>query len=240
MNFLPLLILSAPLPERERPRLMKRALLLVLVGYLVLVAATARAASGDPKEYKTGKLDHWDLLSTGTDCSTSHGIFTGASTHCGKSGVRVYHVLTEDGFDYTVQPDTWDPLKALPLGQQINYRVDEKGAFWTPDPKHGTCNWCSREKQKNFREGNDPDNHHEAKYFVSLVEKSKVLPSAPPLTNKDVVEMFHAGLSESLVIEKINTSSPEFDVTIPALKSLKDSGVSDAVISAMMHRGEPK
>ncbi len=236
MNFLSLFILSAPLPETERPRLMRRALFLVLVVYLL--AATARAA--EPREYKIGKLDHWGFLSTGTDCSTSHGIFTGPSTHCGKSGVRVYHVLTEDGFDYTVQPDTWDPLKALPLGQQIKYRVDEKGAFWTPDPQHGTCNWCSREKMKTFREGNDPDNHHEAKYFVNLVNKSKASPAGPRLTNKDVVEMFQAGLSETLVIEKINTSAPEFDVTIPALKSLKQSGVSDAVISAMMHRGEPK
>jgi hypothetical protein len=44
MNLFLLVGLVVPLPKSERPRLMKRALLLVLMGYLILVAATARAA----------------------------------------------------------------------------------------------------------------------------------------------------------------------------------------------------
>jgi hypothetical protein len=39
-----------------------------------------------------------------------------------------------------------------------------------------------------------------------------------------------------VIIQKINTSKASFDVGIPALKALKDGGVSDAVIAAMMQR----
>jgi len=48
--------------------------------------------------------------------------------------------------------------------------------------------------------------------------------------------MLRLGLSETLIIQKINTSKAAFDLSIPALKSLKDGGISDALISAMMQR----
>jgi hypothetical protein len=70
---------------------------------------------------------------------------------------------------------------------------------------------------------------------VNLVEKRKI-DSSLSITNKEIIDMTHLGLSEALVIQKINTSKAAFDVSIPALKSLKDSGVSDAIIAAMMQR----
>jgi hypothetical protein len=201
---------------------------------VLLLFLSSIALAGEPKEYKKGTLDHWDLLSTGTKCSTTDGIFTGVTTKCGDTGVRAYHVVTEDGFDYTVQPDTYDPFKALPLGQEVKYRIDQKGLFWTPDPKHGSCPFpCNSEQKKEFKQDGNPN--HEAKYLVNLVEKKKVDSSAP-LTNKDVIDMSRLGLSEALIIQKINTAKSAFDVSIPALKSLKESGVSDAVVSAMMQR----
>src|SRR5262249_14977620 len=158
----------------------------------------------------------------------------GVSAHCGSTGVRVYHIVTEDGFDYTVQPDTYDPFKAMSLGQEIKYRLDDKGQFWTPDPKHGSCPFpCNGEKKQQRKQFGDPK--HDAKYHVNLVEKKKVDKSAA-LTNKDIVEMARLGLSETLIVQKINTSKAAFDVSVSALKSLKDSGVSDGVIAAMMQR----
>jgi hypothetical protein len=195
------------------------------------------ALAAGSKDYKLGKIDRWEKLSTGTNCNTTTGLITGVSTHCGKTGVRVYHVVADEGLDYTVEPDTWDPLKALQPGQEIKYRIDVKGAFWTPDPMHGACPWpCTGEKRKEFKEHGDPN--HEAKYFVNLVEKKK-LDSSPTLTNKDIVDMYRIGLSEALILQKINTSKAGFDVSIPALKSLKDNGVSDALIAAMMQRQNP-
>jgi hypothetical protein len=201
---------------------------------LLALLAVPLAFAAEPKEYKLGAVDRWDVLSTGTSCTTTQGILTGVSTHCGKTGVRAYHVFSEDGFDYTVQPDTWDPLKAVQLGQEIKYRIDEKGTLWTPDPKHGACPWpCTGEKRREWKESGDPK--HDAKYLIVLIEKRKT-DSSPTLTNKDIIDMSHLGLSEALIIQKINTSKPAYDVSIPALKSLKDSGISDALISAMMLR----
>lgn len=201
---------------------------------ILLLALIPSAFAGEPKEYKTGTLDHWDMLDTGTNCKTTEGILGGVSTKCGNTGVRVYHIFSQDGFDYTVQPDTYDPFKAMPLGQEIKYRVDQKGLFWTPDPKHGMCPWpCNHEQKAEFKRLGDP--RHEAKYRVSLVEKRKVDSSAA-LTNKDVVEMTRLGLSETVIVQKINTSKAGFDVSVSALKLLKDSGVSDGVIAAMMQR----
>lgn len=212
--------------NRVRTTILTRIAVAFFVASLVFPA--------EQREYNKGTLDRWDLLSTGTDCSTREGLLSGISTHCAKTGVRVYHVLTSEGFDYTLQPETWDPFKAVQLGQEISYRIDEKGNFWTPDPKHGVCPWpCTGEKRREFKSSGDPK--HEAKYFVNLVEKRKVDPY-PALTNKDVLDMSRLGLSEALIFQKINTSKTAFDLSIPALKALKDSGVSDTLISAMMQR----
>ena len=201
---------------------------------VILLTLVSLASAGEPREYKKGKLDHWDLLQTGTKCTSTDGILAGISTQCGNTGARVYHILSEDGFDYTVQSDTYGPFKAIPLGQEIQYRIDQKGFFWTPDAKDGGCPWpCTGKQKKAWKESGDPN--HEAKYYVNLVEKRKV-DSSLPLTNKEIIDMSHLGLSEALIIQKINTSKASFDVGIPALKALKDGGVSDAVIAAMMQR----
>jgi hypothetical protein len=58
--------------------------------------------------------------------------------------------------------------------------------------------------------------------------------NAKPLTNVDVVDMLKAGLSQEIVIAKINTSACEFDTSPDALKVLKTANVPDAVILDMV------
>ena len=206
------------------------------VNQAILIFAAAMAAlAAEPKQYKTGKLERWEILSTGSECSTTSGVLSGLSTHCGRTGVRAYHVVTDDGLDYTIQPDTWDPLKAFPLGQEIRYRIDARGSFWTPDPAHGMCPWpCTGEKRKAFMQSGDPG--HEAKYLVNLIEKNKAQGSSQTLTNQDIIEMSKLGLSDAIVIQKINTSKAAFDVSVAGMKSLKDAGVADALVAAMLQR----
>lgn len=63
---------------------------------------------------------------------------------------------------------------------------------------------------------------------------TSVTPSA--MTNQDVLEMTKAGLSPGVILDKISgTSSCRFDTSVPALTSLKSSGVDDSVLSAMIH-----
>ncbi|HEV2493297.1 MAG TPA: hypothetical protein VG204_09525 [Terriglobia bacterium] len=54
------------------------------------------------------------------------------------------------------------------------------------------------------------------------------------LTNSDIVEMTKAGLSAEIIVAKIQTSASNFDTSPAALKELKASGVSEAVILTMV------
>jgi SH3-like domain-containing protein len=58
--------------------------------------------------------------------------------------------------------------------------------------------------------------------------------NAKPLTNGDVVDMLKAGLSQEIVIAKINASVCEFDTSPTTLKDLKTANIPDAVIVAMV------
>ena len=60
------------------------------------------------------------------------------------------------------------------------------------------------------------------------------------LTNDSVIEMHGIGLTESIIVEKIRTSSTRFDTSIEALKRLKAAGISDAVITEMVRAGGPE
>jgi len=56
-----------------------------------------------------------------------------------------------------------------------------------------------------------------------------------PLTNKDVVQMVSIGLSEGVIVDKIRAArATNFDISVDALKSLKDAKVPDAVMQAMI------
>ena len=54
------------------------------------------------------------------------------------------------------------------------------------------------------------------------------------LTNETVVGMVKAGLPESVIVQKIRTSTRKFDTSTNALIRLKQAGVSDKVIEAMV------
>jgi hypothetical protein len=58
-----------------------------------------------------------------------------------------------------------------------------------------------------------------------------------PLTNDDVVAMARASLSDAAIIATINRSRAQFDLAPAALVKLRQAGVSNAVIEAMLGQG---
>jgi hypothetical protein len=54
------------------------------------------------------------------------------------------------------------------------------------------------------------------------------------LTNETVVKMLKDGLAETIVIAKIKASETRFDTSAEAMNQLKQAGVSDAVLLAMV------
>lgn len=59
------------------------------------------------------------------------------------------------------------------------------------------------------------------------------------LTNDAVAAMAKAGLGASVIVAKIRSSPSDFDVSVDALIRLKQDGVDDEVINAMIEADEP-
>src|SRR5262245_12440293 len=61
-----------------------------------------------------------------------------------------------------------------------------------------------------------------------------------PLTNQDVVKLASLGLGDEVVIAKVNQAKAvDFKLDTDSLVALKQSGVSPAVIEAMLKRASP-
>ncbi|MBE7516725.1 MAG: hypothetical protein HS105_08980 [Chloracidobacterium sp.] len=54
------------------------------------------------------------------------------------------------------------------------------------------------------------------------------------MTNDEVIQLTKAGLASSIIVGKINTSPTNFDMSTDALIKLKQAGVSDDVVNAML------
>ena len=55
-----------------------------------------------------------------------------------------------------------------------------------------------------------------------------------PLTNADVINMTKQGLAAGLIVKSIQSSNTAFDTTPQTLIDLKNSGVDNSVIDAML------
>jgi hypothetical protein len=54
------------------------------------------------------------------------------------------------------------------------------------------------------------------------------------ITNQDVLEMNEAGLSSVVILAKISAATCGFDTSPSALESLKESGIDNSVLAAMI------
>ena len=55
-----------------------------------------------------------------------------------------------------------------------------------------------------------------------------------PLTNNDVLQMVNAGFEQSMIVKAIEANETNFDVSVQALMELKNAGVSQGIIEAML------
>ena len=83
--------------------------------------------------------------------------------------------------------------------------------------------------------------YHRSLSLVLFLIVSNALPvsgfrNQQKLTNSDVVRMLKAGLPPDIIIQTVSSSEPRFDVSADALIALKNDGVPDGVIQAMVAR----
>jgi hypothetical protein len=60
------------------------------------------------------------------------------------------------------------------------------------------------------------------------------------LTNDSILELHKLGLGDAVIVEKIKTTTCNFDTSTAALKQLKEAGISDTVLAAMISGGGVK
>lgn len=58
------------------------------------------------------------------------------------------------------------------------------------------------------------------------------------LTNKEIIEMTKAGLGQKVILDKIKSTSCEFDSSSKALVELKKAGVEDEIISEIIEKAK--
>ena len=57
---------------------------------------------------------------------------------------------------------------------------------------------------------------------------------AAPVTNKDVINLLDAGMSEDVIIQAINTGEPKFDTSSSALIKLKQKGATPTILKLIL------
>lgn len=77
--------------------------------------------------------------------------------------------------------------------------------------------------------------------FLLLVVSAAtpVLGDETVLTNKDILRLTQVGLGAEVIITKIKVSATAFDTSVEQLVALKEAGVEDSVIAAMVGKSAP-
>jgi hypothetical protein len=73
-------------------------------------------------------------------------------------------------------------------------------------------------------------------FRLAAVGRPSATPEPAPLTNDGVIAMVKAGLDENVILQKIQTTPPAFDVRYEELLRLRSAGVSNRIVDAMIAR----
>lgn len=72
-------------------------------------------------------------------------------------------------------------------------------------------------------------------FVLGLILPLLVCAQEEVLTNQSILDMMELGFTNDVIVGKIETSKSSFDTTVDALKALKEKGVGNEIIIAMMH-----
>lgn len=69
---------------------------------------------------------------------------------------------------------------------------------------------------------------------LCLCAATALAQAAKPLTNDDIVQMVKANFSEETIVKAVEANGGNFDTSVPGLLALKQAGVSEKVINAVL------
>lgn len=61
-----------------------------------------------------------------------------------------------------------------------------------------------------------------------------------PLTNDDILQMVKEGFTEEVIIKAIEANKSDFDTSLPGLRTLKNAGLNEKIINAMLSASSRK
>src|SRR6478609_2587858 len=70
--------------------------------------------------------------------------------------------------------------------------------------------------------------------LVCLISFTAVTAQDEVMTNEEVISLSKAGLSPSIIVGKIRSGQTNFDLSTDSLIKLKQAGVSDDIVTAML------
>lgn len=70
--------------------------------------------------------------------------------------------------------------------------------------------------------------------YLMLLVLPLTISSQEIFNNQSVIDMSELGFEEQVIIDKIESTNSDFDTSIGALKTLKESGISPTILSAMI------
>jgi hypothetical protein len=76
--------------------------------------------------------------------------------------------------------------------------------------------------------------------FITFVLATTLLAQTEVLTNSDIVDMSKIGLSKKLILEKIDSTNGDFDVSTKSIIELKTAGVDEEIIGVMLEKSKAK
>jgi len=75
--------------------------------------------------------------------------------------------------------------------------------------------------------------------FLLLVATT-VAQSPKPLNNDDILQMVKEGFTEEIIIKAIEANKNDFDTSLPGLRTLKNAGLNEKIINAMLSASSRK
>ena len=76
-------------------------------------------------------------------------------------------------------------------------------------------------------------------FCFGLLPNNVIAQTQEKLTNQNIIDLVKNGFSNDVIIAKIKSSAIAFDTSLTALQELKNNGVADAVIVAMVEGNKP-
>ena len=130
-----------------------------------------------------------------------------------------------------------DPSSAYKAAVSFDFAKGSLAGMGVPDVEDAIAKVFAIDTGAAQAQTTQPAAQPEQPPLVQPAPAQAQVPPAQGLTNDDIVRLVQLKLADSVIIAKIKSSACAFDTSVDGLTKLKQAGVSDAVLQAMVEAG---